>query len=781
MTDYDHLPLVQTGTPTDRRRRPDPSGPPKRKYKQHAKKLTTDVDSLIAQFRTSVAPDAVDPGLVCKVTVDGSIDDDEWAKINLRLLAHADQHSVILFADDSQLTAFRERLSAYGGEKPEGQKGQPYQGFINHIVKLGPLAPVDRIGPGLVSDGFDASESFVDDETYLLDVEIWRPDDDFVEVFLDRVMTRFEEHGGEELSRYHPPMGIMVRVRGPGSAFKDLLTCIEVAQIDLPPRPDLEDGGVPKDTLDDLGPIHPVASDAVCIGIIDSGVNDGHPLLEHVVSGAFGVGGQPAGDDHGHGTAVAAVAAYGDLDTMRQLGEFKPRFAIASARVVDARGRFADMDMAPQLVEEAIRTLRTDHNCRVINLSLANRQQRVGGRASLWASVLDTLARELDLVVVVTTGNTDRAALSEAHGNQIVEVYPSYLLEEANRLLEPGGAINALTIGSVAHVNGLSGEQADDVSKQSFVDRDEPSPFTRSGPGIGGALKPDLVDYGGNAIFDGTSQQLRNGGEHPAAGILSLYHQYADRLFATYSGTSFAAPLVAYKVALLMERFPDVPANMIRALLAVGAEYPEAGLERLDPDHDSKRHAVLGYGLSNVESSLFSADDRVILTHSSTLKPDEFAVFELPVPEAFQIESGRRDICVALCFDPLVRRSRKDYAGIRMNFELIRGATADEVVEAYRSLDKDEDTPDKLAERQKCIFSPRIKQRETSTLQCGTFTMQQNVSEYGDTYYVVVRCLGRWAAELVEAQPFSIAVQMRHEAQIQLYEKLRARLQVDAG
>jgi hypothetical protein len=82
----------------------------------------------------------------------------------------------------------------------------------------------------------------------------------------------------------------------------------------------------------------------------------------------------------------------------------------------------------------------------------------------------------------------------------------------------------------------------------------EPAPFTRIGPGIGGATKPDPVDIGGTMLFDPMVGRLRRGEDLPTAGVLTLHHRFANRLFTAGSGTSYAAPRVAHKVALLSTR-----------------------------------------------------------------------------------------------------------------------------------------------------------------------------------------------------------------------------------
>lgn len=783
MAQYEHLTLSRVSEPVNRRKRPAPISQPDRQYKHHSKKLSSDVDSVIREFRASKVKDAVDPALVMKAKVDGFVDDTEWAKVSLILLTHTDDDAVVLFTSDEQLTALSSRIGAYGSQKPTGQQSQPHAAFLDAISSFETLSAEDRIGPVLKAAEFTDPTSFKESTQYLLDIELWRPSDDLVDAFINRVITPLEELGGEELSRYTPPSGVMLRVRGSGTAIRNLLDREEVASVDLPPRPDLSIGGIPDADITEIEEPTESPESRVRIGIVDSGVNDGHPLMESVVVESFGVAGEPPSDEYGHGTAVAAIAAYGDLEAMLGRGKFSPRFEIVSARVVNSLGRFQDNDLAPDIVEKAIRKLHFDHNCRVINLSLCDRDRPVKTRASLWTEVLDDLARELDIIIVAATGNSDGTALVDAHQERVVDNYPAYLHEPANRMLDPSGALNVLTVGSLAHVNGLS--EGDSVEIRSIASFNEPSPFTMIGPGASGSIKPDLVDYGGTAVYDGLTRQLRDASNRPATGILSLHHKYTDRLFSTFTGTSFSAPLVSHKAALLLDKFPDASANTIRSLLALSAEQPNQALKKLGSTHEKMNYEVLGYGHSDIEHALFSDDGRVVLMAEGLLSVDQFAIYEVPIVEDFQKTSGTREIRVALAFDPPVRRTRKDYSGVRMQFDLIRGSNIDSVYDAYRELitneadGKKESAPPKLLSNQKCDFSPAINLRKAGTLQCGKFTAKRDISAYGDAYFLVVRCVGRWV-DPGEVQPYSLAVMLRHSAEIKLYERLRERLEIPA-
>jgi hypothetical protein len=739
--------------------------------------LSEEADEVIRNFRESLPPDAVEPSLILKIKLGSSISDETWPSSGLEVLAHTDDNAVILFSNDAEMTAFRERVAAYQNGPRDGKKNPPHSGFFDAIEALVPLEPRDRIGPSLRAEGLTDIEHFSGDENMRLDLELWRPEVADIDRKLNTVVSDVEQAGGEILSEYRAPTGLLLRVMATKEVFGKLLLRKEIAEIDRPPIPDLEIGGLPQPGLDEVGEYEPPSSDAVCIGVIDSGINDGHPLLEGVVAGSFGLGGLDADDEKGHGTAVASLAAYGDIDQSLQRKEFKPRFRIASARVVDANGHFPDMELAPKLVDEAIRRLHSEFGCRIINMSLADPNRMVGIRASLWAEALDNLARELDILIIVAAGNADSAALTAAHGPNIVKAYPSYLIEAPNRILDPAGAINALTVGALAHVNGLSLDDEERVEVQPIASAFEPAPFTRVGHGLVGALKPDLLEFGGTAVYNGLRRRTETGSDRPAAGMLTLSHRPTERLFSTYSGTSFAAPIVAWKAAVLLERFPDMPANFLRSILGLSATSPEPALQRLGGLREADKIRVLGNGQIDIEHAVFSDDDRVVLYANEEIELNKFIIYEVPIPERYQRTKGIRTIDLSLAFDPPVRRTRRDYQGVKMQFDLIRGMKIEDVFEAYRALGSSEEEPDKIPDRCKCKkLYPGINARSRGTLQRCGFQMKTNISSYGDTYYLVLRCLGRWATGLMDKQPFTLSAMLTHEAQVSLYAQLRARL-----
>jgi hypothetical protein len=186
---------------------------------------------------------------------------------------------------------------------------------------------------------------------------------------------------------------------------------------------------------------------------------------------------------------------------------------------------------------------------------------------------------------------------------------------------------------------------------------------------------------------------------------------------------------------------------------------------------------ICGHGLVDLERAAFSDDARVTLYAEDELALDHFAVYRIPIPDVFQAGSGERCIRVTLAFDPPVRHTRTDYAGVGMSFRLIRGCDPDLIFEHYRKREKIEGPFPELPQPYNCNLVPGAKSREKGTVQCAAVAFKRGVEEYGDSYYLVVRCESGWATH-IDRQQFALVVELLHKAQVQLYERVRQRLRL---
>jgi hypothetical protein len=776
---YEHLQLLRLPERFERRKTGGGGRPPQRDPAAHSSRLGAELNQAIETQQRRRRPEFIDPSLILRVQMSGPLLEEDWNQLGLTVLSSDEDRTLVLFSSTGELAAFRERLAAYGRGAPIGQLHPSYANFIGGIENIGAVEPRDRIGFRAREAGLTEPTDFEEGTTYTVDIELWDLGRRELKVRkIDQIAAYVDARNGEELDRYIGPSITLIRVRCEGAIIQTLLDVDDIAEIDLPPAPDITTGEPVDIDLADLPALGSVAEDAPVIGVIDSGVND-HPLIEDIIAGAIAVPEElGTADDFGHGTRVAGVAVFGDLRAQLAAGTLNRGARLCSARVVDQNGAFPDRRLTPGQMREAITRLNQQFGCRIFVIAMGDRKKVYdGGKVGAWAATLDELAAELDVVVIVSAGN--RGPRGGNRIEQAVTEYPGYLMEAANRLCEPAGGMNIITVGSLAHGSGLSPRLADDVGVRPITRASEPSPFTRVGPGVHGAIKPDLVDIGGTLVYDPVVQRLRGGEDLPEAGVLSLHNRPVNQLFACGSGTSYSAPLVALKASQILSLFPSASANLIRALLVSGASVPPEASARLKLLGAEAERAICGYGQIDLERAAFSDDARVTLYAEDEIEVDHFAVYQVPIPEPFQTERGRRTIRVTLAYDPPVRHTRRDYAGNSMGFRLIRGCDAQLIFEHFRRRAAEEGRFPEMENRFNCNLTPTPSLREKSSLQTAAVNFSRDISHYGDTYYLVVRCAGGWAAD-VARQGFAVVVEIAHEAEVQLYERLRQRVRVPA-
>lgn len=174
------------------------------------------------------------------------------------------------------------------------------------------------------------------------------------------------------------------------------------------------------------------------------------------------------------------------------------------------------------------------------------------------------------------------------------------------------------------------------------------------------------------------------------------------------------------------------------------AEVPQQASERLQILGSEAVRSVCGHGLIDLERAGFSDDARVTLYTEDELPLDHFAVYRIPIPEVFQEGNTERTIRVTLAYDPPVRHTRNDYAGVGMSFRLVRGCEPNFIFEHYRKRAEVEGPFPEMENRFNCKLEPGPKVREKSSVQRASITFKRGIEQYGDSYYLVVRCESGW-------------------------------------
>ncbi len=774
------LPRVELALP---RKKVGRGRPPAREHRTHGRALRNQLDNVLTDYRRRPRPVGIDPSLILRIQLNprAGVDEETWERCGLTLLSVDENKTLVLFSSDADLSDFKRRLSEYeqGPPSPD-QKNAPHAQIFASIDEIGDVRPKDRIGRLLRADGVKDVGDFEEVKDYVVDIELWDLGDrETNRRKVGELRDFIVQEGGRVTDYYIGESLVLLRSRCSGAIIKQLLKVDYVALVDLPPKPTLEINELLDVGIEDLPFVPPPEDEAPGVAVLDSGLTAGHPLLKPALGEATSVPRSlgDASDGHGHGTMVAGLVLYGEVEECIRSRSFVPRLTLYSARVLNDECRFDDEKLITTQMREAIQYFRRTYGCRVFNISLGDdRLPYQGGKVSPWASILDTLARELDIVIVVSAGNyayePDSGTSPDAH----LQNYPRYLLNADARIIEPATAAVVLTVGALAHsANVPPGSASNSVAFRPIAQVMQPSPFTRCGPGLGNAIKPEFCEIGGNYAYDGLIHRARAVRE---LSVVSMNRQYVERLFTTDTGTSYAAPKVAHIAARLYTSFPDASANLIRALLAASAEVPESSQKLLNSLGADVVLRVCGYGRPNLGLAQASDERRVVLYAEEFLAFDNFHIYEVPIPRAFIEENGTRRITVVLAYDPPVRHTRFDYLGVKMSFRLIRGKSVIEIAEAFRQRARGEQQVERLTSTSyDCPMEPKPAVREGGTLQKATFTMKKRPStDYGDTYYLIVRCEKKWARDEHGPQRYAVVVVVEHLSEVNLYNEIQGRI-----
>jgi len=705
-----------------------------------------------------------DPNLIFKIKIDEkhSVSEDgmrdalKYAGITTISSAPDKKGYWIAFTDDAEFTKFKTKLSK--------RLGQQNATFIDAIDGIDDIPKEEKIGDVLKNEPIQEKEGFVH-----IDVEIWRMSENRLGSFLSGLDTLINENSGTITDQLVTENFCLLRIKIDKKLFEQIIEMREIAHVDRPPRIRID--SILNSDLKELEIKGSPAKDAHGILVIDSGILH-HPLLDSAIKDEIALALRSGKitstkkiDDVGHGTQVAGVSLYGDVQECVERKQFIPEIWIYSAKVMYKNefglSQFDPDELLEHQMKDAVEQIVTKYPlCRIINLSIGNTANKMfeGQRQFNLASLIDELSIKFPKIIfVISAGNN-----SDDVGSS--EEYPNYFLEKAKRMkiVDPATAAHALTVGSIFRY----------THKQNGRHLDFPSPFTRVGPGLRDMIKPELVEYGGgygNDIVTLNPLWLKEG-----------------RLFTLSSGTSFSAPKVSHHLAKLMNVFPNAPRNLIKAMLISSASIPKQRPEPLgviDPCHSTKDMKSLlniyGYGKPNFEKAIYSDDNRVLLLHDGMIKLDHVQFFTINLPEQFIKEKGERKISVTLVYDPPINRNRTDYLGIAMEFHLFKNAAIDKIRNAYRQIkvgEKLEEVIPKDLQKHEIKLTPGSNLRKKGVHQTASkiFTKQPKIDIRNPLVLAVV-CQNRWVNEEGFEQPYSVIVNFEHVLQIDLYNQILLR------
>jgi len=698
---------------------------------------------------------------------------DELRKSNIQVLSPSPDKSGywVAFSDEDDLHTFRTRLNNYAS-------GKNKLDILNSIVGFELIPREEKIGKRLSKIQLEEI-----DQVYI-DVELWRMPNNQLDQFTKGIEEIVKTKGCRITDKLLKRNFSLLRVFANQEVIDLLLDCNEICSVELPPKPYIDFTYLNQD-FESLPVINELTDESAAIAVLDSGIVSNHPMFQGAVADEIPDTNGIISDDTGHGTKVAGIALYGDVKTCIDNRQFKQEIWIVSAKIMfdDGSGQpqYDPEKLLEHQLQDVVYEIRTNYpTCRVFNLSLGNRDNKVFELRKQFnlAVLLDELSKEYEVIFTVSAGNIQDIPL---------DYYPLYYQQNIAdyKIIDPASAALAITVGSIAHEVAPFERYPSDLHFAP-ARNNHPSPFTCSGPGFKGMIKPELVEYGGNLI---TNTLTRS--NNISAKVLSLNKNFATdgKLFSSDFGTSMSCPKIAHQLALLINKYPDKSNNMIKALLLSSAKIPaERPLEYsgiTKSSSDKKLIPLLnlyGYGLPAVIEALESENEKVLLIRENKIGLNKIQLYKIELPDTLFTIKGRRVISVTLVYDPPVNKNRIEYLACSLGFTLFRNTSIEIISSAYQQIRLEENYD--LGDVEEKIKLPQIKLQPGSTLR------NKGVHQKGATYFdkllwdkekplvLAIVCQDKNIGVDEYLQDYAVIVKIEHEGNQELYNQIRLKNQV---
>lgn len=343
------------------------------------------------------------------------------------------------------------------------------------------------------------------------------------------------------------------------------------------------------------------------VGLIDTAISQFCEPLEPWVTGRVSIIPNEEKDIE-HGTFVAGLLTNASL-----LNDSNPLFPLCQSKVysIEAIGQNGGdfYDILNTLDSEA----KKNPNIKVWNLSLSEDTPVKLGNISEFGILLDEFQDKHKCLCVVSAGNYEK-----------IRTWPPEIGHN-DGISSPGDSVRALTVGSVAHCDGL-------------VKSGEPSCFSRKGPVSNFVQKPEVVHYGGNLELNGNCSHKTS--------IKSV----CPNGYSTYDvGTSFSTPLISTIAANLFHKLGDrATPCLVKGLLIHSANLRSTNIKNY--------REYYGWGIPADIDTILNVNDyeTTIVFEGVAEKSFEVEKLPFPIPDCLRTPDGKvkGEFFITLVYQP---------------------------------------------------------------------------------------------------------------------------------
>jgi len=380
------------------------------------------------------------------------------------------------------------------------------------------------------------------------------------------------------------------------------------------------------------------------IGIIDGGISDKNTLLAPYVLAREEYVSEPYRNT-AHATFIASTIQYGNK--LNGIQEDNPkRYKFIDVIAIPN----SDKDFGPtdtigeaelmEIIEEVME--KYSAKVKIWNISLGIEKFVCCGVMSDLGIYLDYIQDKFKVQIFVSSGNLNQ--------NPLRTWPPQVTMGERDRIIAPADSVRAITVGSIALYD----------SEDSIVKGNEPSPFSRRGPGANYIVKPDVVDFGGNidSKFSFTGLGIKG---------LDIDGKVIESI-----GTSYSNPRVVRKFSAVYDEMVEKDLLLAKAMTIHSARMNSR--ELLDQSQDNIKYYGFGVPSVNVQDILQCSEDEITLVfRQKVIQGSYLEMFDFPYPASL-IRNGKchGEIGMTLAYSPILdQRYGREYC--RTNIDVSFG------------------------------------------------------------------------------------------------------------
>ena len=363
------------------------------------------------------------------------------------------------------------------------------------------------------------------------------------------------------------------------------------------------------------------------ICLLDTGVSSAHPLLEPFireqdVHTVFGDG--DVSDFDGHGTGMAGVALYHDLNqSLLSRNTISIPYRIESSKIL--RNQKNDPELYGAITAQGILFNEIENPNKDRSICMAVTTDATDGHPTSWSGAIDEIVAGVN---VFRADNEDKRLMFISAGNVELSEFRAIKYPDVNinsYVQNPGQSWNALTVGAYN-----SKIQIDDtvfLGCHPVADVGELSPYSSTSVLWDNKwpIKPEILMDGGNIVYKDNFYSNCDD-----LSLLTTNHKLSKNLFSTIWATSAATAQASKLSAEIYSKYPNAWPETIRALMVHSARWTDKMKQQFLPAESPKKSDIrvllrtCGYGIPNLERAVSCKNNYVNMIIQEELQPFDF-------------------------------------------------------------------------------------------------------------------------------------------------------------